>query len=601
MYKFLSFIKEFQIPTKKEISGAVNSFSKKELSVFVSIIIVAFLSMMFILNSLNNKFLVEVPVSGGTITEGIIGMPTLVNPVLAISDADKDLVSLVYSGLMRRLPNGTFVPDLAESYSVSPNGLNYTFILRKDISFHDGVNVTVDDIIFTINKIKDPATKSPQRVEWTSIEVEKKDDLTISFNLKQPYISFLDNTTIGIIPSHIWSNINANEFNISPYNIKAIGSGPYKFDSVTKNKDGIPEKYSLKSFSNFSLGNPNIKKLNIISFSNEKDLISAILNGSVDQAGGITPEKASLIKQSTHTIHTSVFPRIFGIFYNSVNNKIFKDVNVISAINYTLDKEEIIDEVLDGYGTNIDSPIPETILKNDSILPKITVDSIAKANEILDKSGWKIGEDGYRSKGGITTVDKNTKVGNKTVIKKVKVDNGPILKLEFSLSTGNTPELKKANEIIKKQLAEVGINVNIEKVYEIGTLNQVIRNREYEAIFFGQIIKHESDLFSFWHSSQIKNPGLNISMYGNAKVDKILEEAQKTLNIDSRNKKYLEFIDIFHKDLPALLIYSPKYLYITTNNLNNITIDTLINPSDRFASIYTWYANTEHVWKFFTK
>ena len=90
-------------------------------------------------------------------------------------------------------------------------------------------------------------------------------------------------------------------------------------------------------------------------------------------------------------------------------------------------------------------------------------------------------------------------------------------------------------------------------------------------------------------------------MYNNSKIDKILDDAQKTINLDTRISKYKEFVDEFNKDLPALLIYSPKYLYVTSNELNNINFNTLINPSDRFASIYTWYANKDHVWKIFSR
>ncbi|MEI7689290.1 MAG: ABC transporter substrate-binding protein [Candidatus Nomurabacteria bacterium] len=596
MDKFLSFLKEFKIPKKQELAKALSTFSKKEFYIFVSTVVIATLAMLLILNQLNNKLLVDVPTKGGSITEGIIGMPTLINPVLALSDADKDLTSLIYSGLMRRQPDGTFIPDLAESYTVSPDGLIYTFILKKGTKFQDGYPVTADDVIFTIDKIKDPIIKSP-RVGWNVVSATKKDDYTVIFTLNKSYISFMDNTTIGILPSHIWKDVKDTEFSISPYNIKAVGSGPYKIKSVTKNKDGIPQEYILKSFSDFILGNPNIKNVTIKSFSNEKDLIKELLSHSIDQAGNISAINASNFIDKNYSIHTTTLPRIFGMFYNSNNNKIFADSNVIKAFNYALNKQEIIDKVLYGYGTVVESPIPGTILKNEDT----TTFNIDKANELLDKNGWILGSDGIRAKGGVTTVTKTKKVGKKTITTKVKVPGGNITKLEFSLTTGDTPELRSATIMIKDQLEKIGAKVNIEKVYEMGPLNQVIRNREYEALFFGQIINHESDLFSFWHSSQTKDPGLNISMYNNSKTDKILDDAQKTINLNERISGYKDFVEEFNKNLPALLIYSPKYLYITSNELNNINLNTLINPSDRFASIYTWYANKDHVWKIFSK
>ena len=600
MHKFLSFIKEFRFPKKYELKNALDSVSKKEFYIFTSILIVAFVSMFVILNKVNNKFLVAVPVSGGSINEGIIGMPTLVNPVLAISDADKDLTMLVYSGLMRRDASGYFIPDLAESYTVSSDGLSYTFVLKKKLTFQDGQKVTADDVIFTINKIKDPTIKSPKRASWDGVDVEKVDDNTVVFKLKQPYISFLDNTTVGILPSHIWKNVDDAQWNTSSFNIKAIGSGPYQINSVSKNADGIPLKYTLKRFSNFALGVPHIKNITITSYSNEKEVVNALLSGAIDQASGISPKNATSLKKENYTIQTASTPRIFGLFYNNNNNKIFADANIVKAFDYSLNKQAIVDQVLSGYGTIVENPIPETILKSDAQTNINEDEMITKANDLLEKSGWTLREDGFRSKGGSTTVTKTKKVGKKTVTEKVTVA-GPITPLQFSITTGDTPELRMSTELIKTQLAKIGVKVNIEKVYEMGPLNQIIKNRDYEALFFGQIINHESDLYSFWHSSQKKAPGLNISMYSNAKVDKALEDAQKTMNKDDRDSKYKILIEEFSKDLPALLIYSPKYLYATGSKLNNLNINTLTNPADRFASIYKWYADTDHVWKIFTK
>jgi peptide/nickel transport system substrate-binding protein len=159
-----------------------------------------------------------------------------------------------------------------------------------------------------------------------------------------------------------------------------------------------------------------------------------------------------------------------------------------------------------------------------------------EAKGILDKAGWTVGLDGIRTKGGTSTVTKTKKVGKKTVTETVKVNNGPIVPLAFSITTGDTPELKDAALLIKEQLEKLGAQIEI-KVYEPGPLNGLIRGREYEALFFGQIINHESDLFSFWHSSQKTDPGLNIAMYANKNIDSILEFAQKTLDRTSRINK----------------------------------------------------------------
>ena len=554
--------------------------------------------MIVMLAKINSMFLVDVPVSGGTITEGIMGVPTLVNPVIALSDADKDLTSLVYSGLMRKTPEGKLIPDLAESYTVSPDGTNYTFLIKKNAKFQNSKNVTADDIIFTIEKIKDPLTKSPRKLSWDGVSVSKKDDLTVVFTLSSPYISFIDNTTIGILPSSLWKNVSANEFNISPQNTKAIGSGPYKINSVIKNSDGIPTEYKLERFNNFSLGKPIIKYINIISYSNENDLIKALTGHKIDQAGGLSPENIQNINKDKYAIHTATLPRIFGIFFNNNNNKIFTDINVVKAINEAVDRQDIINQVLGGYGTPISNPIPEKIISNENVMI-YTSKNIDEANSILDKAGWVLGSDGIRTKGGTTSKTITKKVKGKTTTQVVK-STSPSQRLSFSLTTGDTPELKQTTLLIKDQLQKIGVEVNIEKVYETGQLNQLIRARNYEALLFGQLINYESDLYSYWHSSQRVDPGRNIAMYNNSKVDTILESIQKTLDVNDRTKKYQDLAKEFDTNIPAIMIYSPEYLYITSSHLNNIPLLNMTVPSDRFSSVYLWSVDTDKVWKIFT-
>jgi peptide/nickel transport system substrate-binding protein len=600
MNNFLSYTKKFNTSNKPVLENAIASFSKTQFTVFIISLAVATFAVLFMLIQINNTFIVEVPSEGGTITEGIIGAPTLINPVLALSDADKDLTAIVYSGLMRKGENGILIPDLADAYDVSANGLIYTFSIKKSATFQDGTPVTASDVLFTINKIQDPLIKSPRKTGWDGIVVTKKDNMTIVFTLSKPYISFMNNTTIGILPEHVWKNVTTAEFGLSILNIKAIGSGPYKIVSVSKNSDGIPQKYQLTRSPLFSLGEPHVKNFTIVSYANEKELINALVSHNIDQAGGVSAENAKLLTDNGYRISASTLPRIFGMFWNSVNNKVLADHTVISALDMALDRQAIIDQVLAGYGTIIHTPIPSTILPESGIYTNGTID---QANLLLNKAGWTMGTDGIRSRGGMTTViqkitNKKTK---KVTTKSVTVPSKqPSTRLEFSLTTGDTPELKQSSQLIKQQLARIGVLVDV-KIYETGPLNQLIRTRRYEALFFGQVINNESDLFAFWHSSQKADPGLNVAMYSNPSVDTLLLSAQKTLSPDVRMNKYKDFITAFNKDTPALLIYSPKYLYATSKDLDHILIGNVSVPSDRFSLIYTWYASKDRVWKIFTK
>lgn len=560
---------------------ALSAFSKREWVVFTLFFVLLLGSTIAILESINKSFMVSIPAHGGSLSEGIIGTPRFINPILDNSPADQDMVSLVYSGLMRKNNDGTLSADLAEKYDISKDGLSYTFTLKDGLRFHDDKPLTIDDIIFTINKAKDPVIKSYQKVNWDGVNLEKVDDKTIKFNLKQPFSSFLENTTIGIMPMHVW---NDSPIELHGANTNPIGSGPYKINSMNKQSSGSIDSYELTAFKKFALGEPFIKNLNIHFYQNEENLITALENGEVEQVGSITPASALVLKEKKFTVESSILPRVFGLFFNQNQNPIFTNKTVVKAIEQTIDKDRIIHEVLSGYGVSIDNPIPPNMVEYQKLNELNTLsreEKLQKVRDSLTKDGWIKNSDGFLEK---TTTEKKKKV---------------VTPLTFSISTGNAPELAQTAELIKKDLNSIGMNVDV-KTFEVGNLNQnVIRPRKYDTLLFGQIINHESDLYSFWHSSQRKDPGLNIASYTNAKVDKILEDAFVTIDEAAKIKKYIQFEDEIRKDMPAIFLYSPNFIYIVSPKLQGFHLERATTSSERFANIYSWYVKTEQVWKVF--
>ncbi len=568
---------------KSKLNTAIAAFSKREKTVFIILVIILVISTLSIIQGINKYFMVNVPMYGGSVSEGIIGTPRFVNPILAFTDADQDLVTLVYSGLMRKDENGNLIPDLALKYEVSPNGLEYTFTLKDNIYFHDKKPVTVDDILFTINNIKDPIIKSPERSNWEGVTATKIDEKTIKFVLRQPYASFLENTTLGIIPAHLWINspLELNSINTNP-----IGSGPYMIENVEKESSGIVNAYELKRFDKFALGKPYIENIKLRFYSNEENLIKGLKDGEIKQISSITPLAALALKEKGYHVEDALLPRVFGLFFNQNVNQLFVDKSVVAAINQAIDKDRIVREVLGGYGVVINDPIPPGIISNidenkNKTLPRDEV--LKKVEENLAKNGWKKNSEGF--------LEKSVKDKNKTTT----------TPLSFSISTSNAPELVKAALLIKQDLEAVGMKVEI-KTFEVGNLNQdVIRPRKYDALLFGQIINNESDLFAFWHSSQRKDPGFNVSMYTNAKVDKILETAFVVINKNERLSKYVQFEEEIRKDMPAVFLYTPEFVYVVEENLKGTEMDYITSPSNRFGDVYKWYTEEDSVWKIFAK
>ncbi len=592
MQFFTQQIKRFGL-LKAKSTTALRTFSSREWVVFSIASLLLIISALGILQNLNRVFLVEVPVSGGILKEGIVGTPRFINPILAISDADRDLTALVYSGLMKRNNTGQLVPDLAESYTVSKNGLVYTFIIHENATFHDGTSVTADDVLFTISKAKDPLQKSPKKINWEGVDVQKIDERTISFSLKKPYASFLDNATLGILPMHIWKNLNPEDFTFSELNIDPIGSGPYSVRKVKK-VSGVPKVYSLKSFREYIGGTPYIRTLEITSFPTTQALVSAFKSGTIDHISAIDSATAKTLEENSDVhIRTAVLPRVFGVFFNQNQNSIFTDKSVVEAFQLAIDKQAIINEVLNGYGVPLESPIPPQLLEDtdeamgSESAPKQKSVSLESAIAVLEKNGWK--------KNSAGVFEKTQKVGTGKAQKTEKKQ------LVFSLATGDAPELTASATLIKSQLEALGAQVTLD-IYDIATLNQsVIRTRTYDALFFGQVISNESDLYAFWHSSQRNDPGLNIAMYTNTKADSLLESALATTDSTERTKKYLQFQTIVEKDMPALFIYAPEFIYATRDTVRGIILDRVTNTSDRFLTVSSWYIETDNMWKIFNQ
>jgi len=532
---------------------------------------------LILLAHVNSTFNTPVPVSGGTLKEGIIGSPRFINPLLALSDADRDLVTLTYSGLMRADENGTLIPDLAESYTLSEDGKTYTFTLKDGLTFHDNVPLTTKDIAFTIARAQDPLLRSPKRVNWDGVTVSVIDDKTISFTLERPYAPFLENTTIGIVPKHVWESADSEEFPFSQFNTEPVGSGPYELVRTKRDASGIPQYYDLKPFKNYALGEPYISHIRIAFFSNEKDLLNAYYDNDIDQLHSINPQNADTLMKDGAIIKRTPLPRIFAVFFNQNESTLFASKSIRKALNTALDKEKIVQVVLGGYGVPLNSPIPPGLLDPHEQATISTSDQevrLKEAEDILREAGWKR--------------DEETSILEK--------ESRP---LSFAISTSNTPELKAAAEMVAETWNTLGADVTV-KVFDTSDLNQnVIRPRKFEALLFGEVIGRDMDFFAFWHSSQRNDPGLNVALYTNITVDALLEKARIEQDTEKRSDQYLSFKEEVMKDIPAVFLYVPEFIYVISSDIDHIAFGQPTIPSDRFASIYTWNINSKNVWNFF--
>jgi len=555
------------------VERIVHTLSPFEKLVFIAFVLLALAGSLALLYSVHATYLSsETPTWGGELTEGIIGFPRFVNPLLAVSDADRDITALVFSGLMRSRFNDSPVPDLAESYTVSEDKLVYTFTIREGAVFHDGTPVTADDVVFTIRGTQDPALKSPRRANWDGVLVEKVDDRTVSFTLPQPYGAFLENATIGILPAHIWRNISPDEFPFSALNTEPVGAGPYSVSKITRDHSGVPTSYTLESFTSYAPQPAYIETVTFSFFSNETAAKEAYERGTIDSLGGLSPNtQEGLASGQTYEVPLA---RTFAIFFN-LNVELFTNIEVRKALEATISSEELIEEILAGRGTPLLGPVPPGIIDTheDVAVVKTREERLAQARAILERNGWEQNEDGVYENEGTP--------------------------LSFTLSTLGIPELSAIVEKVAKDWGEMGADVTVQIFDQSDLTQSVIRPRRFDTLLFGQVVGREVDLFAFWHSSQRNDPGLNIASYANITVDRILERMRRTEDREELAKEYSLLKEELTNDSPAIFLYAPNYTYTLPESVRGVAVSVLSAPYERFLDAPSWFITTKRVWHFF--
>ena len=567
------FDRSADLPSVRELALLPRLATKREKYLVLVLGVLALSTFIIAVTISSRAFMVTVPSEGGGFTEGVLGVPRFINPLLATSDADRDLVALVYSGLLRALPNEQFENDLAEGYTTSDDGIVYTFTLKENLKWDDGKQVTADDIVFTVELAQDERIRSPKQANWEGVLVEKVDRRTIRFTRKQAYAPFLENMTLGIMPAHIWKNVQPEEFALRINNIKAIGTGPYKIKKTENSVLGALDMIELTANKNFALGSPLIKSLILKFFPDETKLIVAYKQHQVDSISGISIEGAEALVANGYATERASLSRIFGVFFNQNQSAILADKTVREALLLATPRKELIDFALYGFGSSQISPMFTDKQQVPNQEPSLET-RIAEAKQLLDKAGWKVGENGIRLK-----------------------KNKP---LSFTLVTSDSPELSRGAKLLSDTWKELGINVTV-KIYEIPDLNtDIIRPRKFDALLFGEVAGHFPDPYAFWHSSGRLDPGLNIAQYTNSIADKALESARQIQDPTKRLEQYAVFENEITRDIPAIFLYAPHYIYIRAEQINNISLVTMSNPSDRFINVYKWYIQTDRIWKIFS-
>ena len=519
---------------KTKLFQLIKAFSKRELFIFLSALLIVIVSG-FTYGSLllqANTYLIAA--EGGEFQEGVIGQPVFINPVMPTTEVDRDIARVVFSS----------VSEISDSIKHSEDGKTWNVRIKENIFWHDGERLTADDIIFTLEVIQDPDSRSPLHASFRGVAVERVSELEVRFNLQNTYVFFESDhlKNMRIIPEHIFNDIPVQNIKLSSFGLNPIGSGPYHVDSFEKNSDGIITSLRLRANEDYFEGAPNIKTFVFKFYKNNEELVRAYNIGQIDGFGvsSYEPllENDVFIRNNVHHLDS---PRYYAIFINqSIAPEAFGELEVREALSATVDRERIVNEVFMSNATPMFGP---------------------------------------------TTMSENP----------VEEFDPMLLEgLEINLTVPEEDFLVKTANILKENWESHGATVNV-LIFSIRNIQEnVLKNSDYEMILFGNITKENQDLFAFWHSSERFYPNQNLALYQDNTADSLLESFRKTFDENERFEILERISNIIAGDVPAIFLYSPHYIYVTAPRLGGFDESTIMNTSDdRFNDIHKWHVKTK--------
>lgn len=538
----------------------------------LGIVLVFFVVFQLATTSAPEVVTVEVRATGGAYIEGIIGFAETVNPIYSArsvpaNPVDQDLCTLVFDGLTDLDETGRLSPALATEWDVSEDGMQYEFKLREDVLWHDGAPFTAADVAFTVQAMQDPNFEGDSNLAelWRNVAVEQVDPHTVRFTLEEPFPSFLQYTTIGILPSHLLSDVAAadllhHEFSRS----SPVGTGMFMVDEVAEDQvllTANPDYWGPKPF---------VERVEFWFYSDWAGLLEDYEHGAIQGLHPSSLDEYLQLEGLPSLQFYSAQSAGYGMVYLNLADEtlpFFQSKEVRQALLYALDRQVLVDDVLAGQGLVADSPILPTVWAYDPGVRQYGHDP-ERAIGLLDAAGWQDTDgDLVRDRDGV--------------------------ELQFTLLTSDEPIMAALAEQLARQWQSVGVDVAIRAVTSDASI-VLVRNRNFDAVLVEIELTADPDPYPLWHSTQTES-GQNFAGFANEEADIVMEEARRTTDSTRRYELYSAFQQIFVEEVPSLLLYYPIYTYAVDEQVHDVQLSPLLHSSDRFRNIHQWYVQTEEV------
>ena len=510
--------------------------------------------------------------SGGVYVEGVIGNISTLNPLLAASEPEQAVSRLLFSSLYNYDVTGALHTDLAESMTVKDDKV-YTIKLRNAV-WHDGKKLTAEDVVYTINLIKNPQVRSPLRVNWLDISARAIDDSTVEFMLPAVYAGFSHALTFPVIPKHILQTVSPSSMREADFSSNPVGSGPFAVKRVqtsesTSSTDVVRMEPNTKYYGAVS----TLSRLELRAYGNESLLVKAVNSGEVSAASGLSLSAADNIKSKQYsTKHWLLNKGVYLLMNN--RSQTLQDARVRQALRYATDTSSIRATVGDNVA-RLDTPILQSQIAQK--LPAAPDYNLDKAKALLKEAGWTYNQGQWKGK------------------------DGRPLAVAVTTSSGRD-EYKKIVDALKQQWSKLGVDVQLREIDTSSTttsfVQSVLQPRDYDALLYELELGTDPDVFAYWHSSQASASGYNFANYSNRTVDNDLVGGRSRTNSALRAAKYIQFVNQWLNDAPAIGLYQSVGSYVLNNGASIVEPRGSLNTmNDRYADVTTWSTGKASVYK----
>ncbi len=492
----------------------------------------------------------KIPASGGTLTWGVTHKPTLINPVYTTYSVSMSLLDLIFNRLVRLNSNGEIEPDLAEEWEISPDGLTYTFYLRRGVKFHDGTECAAADVKFTYETILDEKNQSPFRDLFGIIkEIRVIDPYTVRFTLRSPSVDFIELVLKEIMP--------ARGFNEE----HPVGTGPFRFEAW--DRDG---KITLSANPDYYEGRPHLDGIVVKAYESTQGLWTALMRGEVDFVLFLEREDYEILEPDP-AFKTFAIPAdgYYALVYNT-GDRLLADSDIRRAIAYAIDGRDIIQRASGGYGFPATGPFhPETLGFNPEVAPLPYEPE--KAQDILEQKGWADSDnDGIREK------------DNRQFIVKVLIDS-------------RNQIYKTIAMVLRQQLQAVGIKLEVILYDDERVLTREFidyhRPQAQLRLFLGNTI---TNIKEDWATNQFRGAD-KLWIYRNPQVNRLFKQGEILNDTGERKKIYRQIHRLIYQDQPAYFLYFPFVFHAVSSRIDNV--EDFFTLSMPYYTIKDWYIETK--------